>query len=1193
MGATESLFYDETPAETPSLPTRPSRATTTEPRPILSSNSINGEPRRLNNGKAAMRPQHPSRRRPPPQTKPIKRMEGLVLGCPKTGKRTLLSRLKGVDPFAISREMKSTNENGRNDTSERDNEACIPSITIPYKPPLECPTWDRIKLHVRYANSFDSDNEKRIVRNNDTTADAATVKANVDFVVVIINPKDSRETTQSYLEGVLKSYLDRSGHVEKESGSDNNNEGKKETFAGNAANTSDITEACCIAVLFNFRDLQKGQEKEEGEGVSTTDLELLVHKSLQSRNVPEGKRVVELFDTSLLNCYGLDGLHRFIYRAYLQRSQKDTERQLCVVRNQIQHTSTNNNEVKSKPMAYDEFLKEISPEKNYSSSQQQQQPTNNKPTNDQQQLQQHQEQPAIRSLNLPQSKQKQHSGQIPSSRIGEDALEAFLASSSDEEDEKKPIDRRRDGSPNNFGVVLSSDDDSDDDFFYDESGHRRSDHKDNDKQSAMVGRDGDRSRTGGRYHSTNDTSDSSDEDSDEEEGIQKVLSPSTTSSKVIALNITSKPKLAEGRRQVETNLSGDNGDAKFVIEEAAKKKSSVVVREVGENNPQTEETLDPILDAKIVVEEQVGKTLASQIRQQTSTKEEDTRNEQGTLQGEVEKTTEETTKQQNITSSRVKENLEMTKEEEDSTEVPKVVSEKENHNETLNTLENARQDESFEEQDRDDDGENIEVDTVDHTQPNDFVTEKDEADDVEVKVDDTIHDSNNADETTGANNSDMDDNNGKVRLVDSAVGVDATNRENRGDIAVGFASSPNHENNDDGGDIANTSVAGNITEDTGDDDDVLKISSPPAVKKVIDDEDDDDDDYMIDSAPTNEGGEKENRNDNVIGFAPVNEGEDDDDYVIDSAPVDEGGEKENEDTDYMVGSAPVNEGMDRGEENESDDDDYMISSAPLNEVKRDDDNDDDDDDDYMIDSAPVDEGGEQENDDDDDDDYMISCAPVNERKEDDDVDDDDYMIDSTPADEGGGEHSNNDDDDAYMISSTAKNERKEEDDDDDDDFIIESSPVSIEDSHADDNSLLVASTPATEDDEKDSASSPKTQLPDHDSIQKSSSDSTSDINVNKEGSPRNGGNPTLPKALPSSSPVAPAERGDQTPSLSPPPAKPAASRGISEAALAAIAAAQQEAEDMMLQRRQQQQQQQQQQQRHLLQRSHIFSSLSR
>ena len=488
MGATESLFYDETPAETPSLPTRPSRVTATEPRPVLSSNTINVQPRRLNNGNAATRPHHPSRRRAPPQTKPIKRMEGLVLGCPKTGKRTLLSRLEGIDPFALSREMKSAHENGRSDMSERDNETCNPSITIPYKPPLECPTWDRIKLHVRYANSFDSDSEEMIVRNT------ATVKANVDFVVVIINPKDSRETTQSYLEGVLKSYLDRSGHVEGESGSDNNNEGKEENFASNNSSASDITEACCIAVLFNFRDLQKGQEKEEGEGVSTTDLELLVYKSLQSRNVPEEKRVVELFDTSLLNCYGLDGLHRFIYRAYLQRSQKDTERQLCIVWSQIQHTSTNNNnEVKSKQMAYDEFLKEISPENTDRSSQQQQQPTSNTPTIDQQQLQQHQEQPVVRSLNLSQSKKNQHSGQIPSSRIGEDALEAFLASSSDEEDEKKPIDRRRDGSPNNFGVALSSDDDSDDDFFYDESGHRRSDHKDN-------GRDEDRSRTGGRYH---------------------------------------------------------------------------------------------------------------------------------------------------------------------------------------------------------------------------------------------------------------------------------------------------------------------------------------------------------------------------------------------------------------------------------------------------------------------------------------------------------------------------------------------------------------------------------------------------------------------------------------------------------------------------------------------------------------------
>ncbi|OEU17547.1 hypothetical protein FRACYDRAFT_237966 [Fragilariopsis cylindrus CCMP1102] len=348
MGATESVFEDTTTE--PASTTSSNAASVGQSRdPIPSRSQPNGVTKTM---------RKPHQRRPPSQAKPIKRMEGVVLGCPKTGKRTLLKRLE------------------------------------------DSTTWDRIKLRIQYANSNFYD-EKIQTKNK------------IDFVVILINPKHPRDMVQSHLTNVLNSYLDLLGHLtnntiekekeEKMESSTSSNNNNNET----SSTTTNITEPFCMIVLFNFRDLQKEEGKDELSHPVVKDTERFIRETLRSRNVPEENIVLDLLNTSLRNCYGLDGLHRFIYRTYLQRCRADIERQVNVVRNKIQIT----NLADTVPMKYDEFIEEITPKEIIEPQRAEQK-----------------QQSSRRSLKLQSNKQSQPQGQTSSARMGKEALAAFLAS---------------------------------------------------------------------------------------------------------------------------------------------------------------------------------------------------------------------------------------------------------------------------------------------------------------------------------------------------------------------------------------------------------------------------------------------------------------------------------------------------------------------------------------------------------------------------------------------------------------------------------------------------------------------------------------------------------------------------------------------------------------------------------------------
>jgi len=112
------------------------------------------------------------RRRPAAQpTKPLLQQHGVVLGLPSSGKRTLLKRLEGKDPFKPCTEEPST------------------QVIVPFQ--SQSMLWDRVQLHVEIPDSK-------------TLHDR--IKG-ADFVVVLVHPQHDPKSIRPYFAKLLSSLL--------------------------------------------------------------------------------------------------------------------------------------------------------------------------------------------------------------------------------------------------------------------------------------------------------------------------------------------------------------------------------------------------------------------------------------------------------------------------------------------------------------------------------------------------------------------------------------------------------------------------------------------------------------------------------------------------------------------------------------------------------------------------------------------------------------------------------------------------------------------------------------------------------------------------------------------------------------------------------------------------------------------------
>eukprot|EP00977_Amphora_coffeiformis_P025609 scaffold20763_cov175-Amphora_coffeaeformis.AAC.5 len=285
MGTTESAFFYEDSAEDAS-PSPSTHSGHTALGPSATPPSTRASPR-------------PAKQRIPTLNRPSVKLKGHILGLPDSGKRTLLARLQGKDPFLL--------------TSVDDIAPVLEGVqhVLPYQAPPDQPSWDRIQLLVHCAEDF------------------VQTKEPLDFVVVLINPQEKRKKVKRYLVEQLRRLLHMLGYR-----ADGN-----ERYP---------LRPLCLCLLLNFRDLALAKTHVEESNVTLWTMEVLQeYPALDPQRL-----VLQSGQTSLKNCYGLSLLHYFIYQSYLQSRQY----QLQVDLFQVRQTQQQAREAAPKVQDYDEFL---------------------------------------------------------------------------------------------------------------------------------------------------------------------------------------------------------------------------------------------------------------------------------------------------------------------------------------------------------------------------------------------------------------------------------------------------------------------------------------------------------------------------------------------------------------------------------------------------------------------------------------------------------------------------------------------------------------------------------------------------------------------------------------------------------------------------------------------------------------------
>ncbi|CAB9504405.1 expressed unknown protein [Seminavis robusta] len=424
MGATESVFYEEGQP-----PTGSHRQYSPGPRPGRHPGG------RQTNAQAGRRP---TQKRARPPTTPVKTLEGVILGLPKVGKRTLLERLKGRDPFDNDELQKPQQSPEQNSTR----------AIIPYQAPDGFSLMERVQVKVEATQELYQNMENRL-----------------DFVIVLVNPKEDPRQVQIHIAKIISDLI----QVQK--------------MAIEQQQCDPSTLALRMCFLVNFRDVHNSKKK---GGIQEGEIQQLIIALLQqsAEQILNPQQVLIQFGTiSLYNCYGLSTLHQFLFDTFMHIKRKELEFQLTLVDEQL----AKSREVPR--VKYKDFLKMVNQAEDYSEDPQPPPPSYKGPK------------PPKASRHKPQLQQLAANGvangagpmvnlegaasstddsagrrrnilnvqeQAPPSTIDQvaptpgntrDALEAFLAS----DDEDEPAATKA-----TIKSQTSRDDSDDDDFFYDE-----------------------------------------------------------------------------------------------------------------------------------------------------------------------------------------------------------------------------------------------------------------------------------------------------------------------------------------------------------------------------------------------------------------------------------------------------------------------------------------------------------------------------------------------------------------------------------------------------------------------------------------------------------------------------------------------------------------------------------------------------
>ena len=330
-------------------------------------------PRRANNT-----PAHSSRRTPSPRSSPLTTimhsgggskklkddsysksdnvaiLRGVIVGLKDTGKTSLIRRLRGEDPFVTKSSSSSSSKSmekrklmalvpwnvPRNDNNKTDN----------YLTTIE--QEERVQLYVSESAAFlKSHDEKKLFQKEWSVALQSQRGKEWNFVVWMVDP--NMKDVLQYLQSGLDILFPRASDDD-----DDASEKSKETSSSSKL----LVQHLCI--LFNFRDLQRedvkssiiSQAKEIVDKVCTR-----VKKDQAANNEDKnttGKRmkapVVVLYQSSMLNCYGLQQLHSFITLPYLAQKEEQFLRRAKLA--EKQHLQLTKTLIKSEVVEYSEFV---------------------------------------------------------------------------------------------------------------------------------------------------------------------------------------------------------------------------------------------------------------------------------------------------------------------------------------------------------------------------------------------------------------------------------------------------------------------------------------------------------------------------------------------------------------------------------------------------------------------------------------------------------------------------------------------------------------------------------------------------------------------------------------------------------------------------------------------------------------------
>ena len=276
-------------------------------------------------------------------------LRGTIVGLKDTGKTSLIRRLRGEDPFVTKSSSSSSSSKSiekrklmalvpwnvpRNDFNKTDN----------YLTTIE--QEERVQLYVSESTAFlESHEEKNLFQKEWSVALQTQRGKEWNFVVWMVDPnmKDVLQYLQSGLD-ILFPYVSDDD--------DNTSEKSKETPSSSSSSSKLLVQHLCI--LFNFRDLQQdaksaimSQAKEIVEKVRTR-----IKKNQDEKRMKAP--IIVMYESSMLNCYGLQQLHSFITLPYLAQKEEQFLRRAKLA--EKQHLQLTKTLIESKVVEYSEFV---------------------------------------------------------------------------------------------------------------------------------------------------------------------------------------------------------------------------------------------------------------------------------------------------------------------------------------------------------------------------------------------------------------------------------------------------------------------------------------------------------------------------------------------------------------------------------------------------------------------------------------------------------------------------------------------------------------------------------------------------------------------------------------------------------------------------------------------------------------------